>query len=166
MNGLYEVSNLGEVRSLISNRILKTGKSFGGYVHVSLYKNKKGKTKKMHRLVSEVFIPNPENKPQINHIDGNKENNKVNNLEWCTASENQIHAFKLGISKKPKGKDSTSSVKINQYDREMNFIKQWNSMKDIERDLKIRVGNIWTCCNGRKKTAGNYIWRYADKEEI
>ena len=65
MNGLYEVSNLGEVRSLISNRILKTGKSFGGYIQVSLYKNGKGKTKKIHRLVSEAFIPNLENKPQI-----------------------------------------------------------------------------------------------------
>lgn len=95
----YEISNLGRLMSLNYRgskykHILKTNINKNGYEHVRLNVNKVGVNKKIHRLVSEAFIKNPENKPCINHKDSNKCNNNVNNLEWCTHSENTIHAFK------------------------------------------------------------------------
>lgn len=102
MNGLYQVSNLGRVKSLNylghHKEALKKPslqkKSImrqGGYYQVKLYKQGKFKNYLVHRLVAEAFIPNPENKPQVNHIDCNKTNNQVNNLEWCDAKYNSNH---------------------------------------------------------------------------
>lgn len=86
--GLYEVSNLGRVRSVKNNKILKSSKGKNGYLSVSLYKNSKGKTYQVHRLVAFAFIPNPENKPYIDHINTIKTKNEVWNLRWVTPSEN------------------------------------------------------------------------------
>lgn len=113
--GLYQVSNLGRIKRLpkkvynngLKNKnkyfiskeiILKPSTISKGYKGVILTKDKKRYPKKVHRLVAQEFIPNPENKPQINHIDCNKTNNSVENLEWCTNSENQIHAYKHGLN--------------------------------------------------------------------
>lgn len=107
--GLYQVSNLGRVRSLDrwrkngsgeykqKGRILNQGDTTTGYKQIVLNKDKKRKTLKVHRLVAIAFIPNPENKPNVNHIDGNPHNNKVENLEWCTQSENVQHAYDTGL---------------------------------------------------------------------
>lgn len=102
--GLYEISNYGRVKSLpkirgralSEEKLLKT-RITNGYVMVGLRKNGKLFNASVHRLIAQAFIPNPECKPQINHIDGNKQNNSVNNLEWCTASENTIHAYAKGL---------------------------------------------------------------------
>ena len=98
----YEVSNLGQVKSLNYNRtkeakILRLCKNKDGYLTVTLYKNGKGYAKKVHRLVTAAFIPNPEGKTEVNHIDGNKTNNRVENLEWATHSENMHHAWETGL---------------------------------------------------------------------
>lgn len=116
--GLYQISNFGRVKSIcrlvntkskgketkrhIYEKILKNCINGCGYEYVCL--SKKGKTKKhrIHRLVGEYFIPNPFNKPQLNHIDGNKLNNNINNLEWCNNSENMQHAVKMGLWRNPK----------------------------------------------------------------
>ena len=108
--GMYKVSNLGRVKSIDryinhpyfgkikrKSKILTPGKDKGGYLLVGLRKNNKQKTKYIHRLVAEHFIPKLKNKHQINHIDGNKKNNYISNLEWCNSSENKKHAFKIGL---------------------------------------------------------------------
>ncbi len=105
--GLYQVSNLGRVRSLRNTcgrlldepKIKKATKDHGGYLTVTFSVEYKRKTYKVHRLVATAFIPNPENKPQVNHINGVKTDNCVKNLEWCTARENMIHAFSVGLNK-------------------------------------------------------------------
>lgn len=114
--GLYQVSNLGRVKSIdrttiyntgairtTKGKILSIGKNKLGYSQVSLSKHDKQYSRRVHRLVAEAFILNPNNKTQVNHIDGNKENNKVENLEWCTKSENELHAYKMGLKKSRKG---------------------------------------------------------------
>ena len=154
--GLYQISNLGNVKSLyrlannnhiIKERILKPQENYNGYFIVNLYKNNKMQARFVHRLVGKVFINNPNNYNYINHIDKNKSNNKVNNLEWCTQSYNVIYS---------KGK------KVNQYDKNNNFIKTWNSIADVKRTLDINSSLIVRCCKNRKKSAGGYIWKYSN----
>lgn len=104
--GLYEVSSAGDVVALPKKthkrRIkLTKGISWDGYYQVGLWKNGKSKTTKVHKIVAKTFIDNPFQKPCINHIDGDKLNNSVENLEWCTNSENDKHAFRLGLRKSP-----------------------------------------------------------------
>ena len=104
--GLYQVSNLGRVKSIYGwcgnrfvkrTKILKLKINNKGYTKVYLYKNKKSKMFFVHRLVAMAFVPNPNNLPQVNHKDGNKLNNSIGNLEWCTCSENIKHAYKTGL---------------------------------------------------------------------
>ena len=172
--GLYQVSNLGNVRSIdrykeiivknqygkyVCNKFYKgytlNPQIYMGYKCIGLYNNGKYKIKKVHRLVAEAFIPNPENKPQVNHIDGNKLNNNINNLEWNTAGENTYHAYKNNLIKH-------YNREINQYDLGGNFIKTWNSAKDIEIKINIHNSAICNCCKNKRKTAGGYIWKYVD----
>ena len=107
--GKYQVSNTGKIRSLCYHdgghgvrrpKLMKPGTDESGYYRCALSKNNELRTFKVHRLVAKAFIPNPSNKPQVNHIDGNKKNNYVSNLEWVTSSENQIHAWKNGLQPK------------------------------------------------------------------
>jgi hypothetical protein len=160
----YLVNAKGQVYSKISNKILKASKCNTGYLSIGIhYLGKCYKSVKIHRLVAETFIPNPENKPQINHIDGNKQNNRIDNLEWCTNSENQIHACKLGLKASVKGNKNPNCKKINQYDLDGNFIKQWNSFYDIKKYLNIDRTLIWKCCIGKFKQIHGYVWEYANK---
>ena len=107
--GKYQVSNLGNVKSLLDKQlnkremILKPSLSHKGYLKVFLSKDSKKSSKTIHRLVAEAFIPNLENKKTVNHIDGNKANNRVDNLEWLSNSENQKHAWRLGLKQGLKG---------------------------------------------------------------
>ena len=152
----YYISNMGKIKS--NNKILKTHKSTGGYLYISVWKNNKVKHIKLHRLVAQAFIPNHENKPFVNHIDGNKLNNCVNNLEWVTNKENISHAYKNGLMNKNKRKN----IKINQYDLDGNFIKSWYGFNDIEKNFKVSRSTIRFCCLNKIKTSKGYIWRYAD----
>lgn len=165
--GLYQVSNFGRVRSL-NYKHTKNVKELAyrinhkGYIDVHLSKNGKSKHLVVHRLVAKTFIPNPNNLPQINHIDGNKQNNRIDNLEWCNNSENLKHAYKLNLRLKKQGVNHHNCKKVNQYDLNGNFIKTWDFIKQANVELKIPHSNIVCCCRGLYKKAGGFIWRYAD----
>ncbi|MGN1298135.1 MAG: NUMOD4 domain-containing protein [Clostridia bacterium] len=172
--GLYQVSNLGRVKSFdryvknkMSNKNIKKGRvlrpcvSKYGYLNVNLVKNTKGKTSAIHRLVAIAFIENPENKLCVNHIDGNKKNNNVYNLEWVTHSENNIHAIKTGLRKKMKGKNHYKRP-VNQYTLNGKFIKRWESLKDVKDAWNLKSNHISDCCKGKTKTVLGYKWKYAN----
>lgn len=144
---------MGRVKSLKrgKEKILSQSLDHKGYAFAHLFINQKGKMKAIHRLVAEAFIPNPENKPQVNHIDRIKTNNKVENLEWCTGSENMVHAYKTGLN---------HSKKIFQCDLDGNVIKKWDSIIECERQLNIHQSNIVACAKGRIPAAYGYKWRY------
>lgn len=127
-----------------------------------LCKNGIAKFKKVHRLVAESFIPNPENKPQINHIDGNKQNNNIYNLEWVSNRENMQHAFSTGLMAnvyKPRNK---IAKKVYQYDKNGKLIKIWNSTREIEKNSCYFHSAISACCLGKTKQAYNYVWSYEE----
>ena len=153
---LYEVSDLGRVRSLTRyKKILKPIPNKFGYGFVTLYKNKKAIRKAVHRIVAETFIPNLENKREVNHISGVKTDNRVCNLEWNTSQENRLHAIKNNLWKHV-------VKKVKQYDLQGNFIKEWDSMKSAYLSTGISISCISGCCNGDRKTSCGYIWRYAE----
>lgn len=168
--GLYQVSNLGRIKNK-KDYIIKPELNKNGYKYMPLYKNNKRRRELLHRIVATAFIKNTNNLPQVNHIDGNKSNNKVDNLEWCSCSYNLKEAYRLKLREivRPmlgkKGALCPNSKKINQYDLNGNFIKLWHSTMDIERELKIDHSSISSCCKyERYKTAGGYIWRYAEED--
>lgn len=153
-----------------NGRILKQNKR-NGYLFVCLSKNDKKKTVKTSRLVAEVFIENPENKSQVNHIDGNKLNNCVYNLEWCTCKENIQHAWNNKLKfitnkmkKHIKEMQNNRIKKVRQYDIEGNFIKEWDSALEIENHLGIKKDCIYRCCQNKNKTSYGYVWKYSEEE--
>ena len=156
----YEISNLGRVKSFYSKKekILKPIKDKDGYLQVKIYKNKKQYTAKIHRLVAKMFLLNSENFPEVNHKDENKENNCVNNLEWCDHAYNNNYGSKIE-------KNLAKSKKVNQYDLNGNFIKTWKSMRFASNELKIS-NHIKECCEGKFKSCGGYKWKFYSKEEM
>lgn len=173
--GLYQVSNTGKIRSLgrtveiidkngrkvtrvYPSKILRYARDKRGYCRTSLTLNGKSTTLIVHRIVAQTFIPNLDNKPQVNHIDGNKENNNVKNLEWCTAKENTKKAFEIGLKKK--GKDVHNSKPVYQFDMNMNFIRKYETITEASKETKILHSGISRCCTGKRNQAGGFIWRY------
>ena len=157
--GLYQVSNLGRVKSFLyyngtNERIIKPIRLKNGYYNVSLSKNKISKKIYIHRLVADAFIPNPNSYPIINHKDENPSNNCADNLEWCTQKYNMNYG-------KLKEKQKRESKSVLQYDLNNNFIKKWNSIADVERELNITHCNIVACLKNRRNNAGGFVWKYA-----
>lgn len=121
---------------------------------------------KIHKLVAEAFIPNPENKPLINHKDENKENNSVDNLEYCTHKYNVNYGTRnkragIEISKSLINNPKTTK-KVFQFDLNGTFIKEWISATEVQRQLGIKQPLIVRVCKGRRKSTGGFIWRYAE----
>lgn len=148
--GLYQVSTLGRVKNSRSGKVLKVGKQINGYLQVSLYKNGKSKRYYMHRLVAQAFIPNPQNKPQVNHIDENKENNYFENLEWVTAKENSNHGtHNLRISK-------INSIPIICIETGIEYY----GTNECARQMGLQQSNITSVLKGKLKATGGYTFKY------
>lgn len=153
--GLYEVSNLGRVKSLITSRILKPGRHNIGYLIVSLTINKKSRMRYVHRLVAEAFIPNPDNLSVINHKDEDKTNNHYLNLEWCTQKYNNHYSKVWEKSSLIKNKKP-----ILQFTKDGEFVAEYPSGYSAYKLTNIHQTSISACCRGKLKSAGDYIWRF------
>lgn len=148
--GLYAVSNKGRVKNLMSGKVLKNVIDPNGYLRIKL---SRGNVRRIHRLVAQAFIPNPLNLPYINHIDEDKTNNNVGNLAWCTASQNVRHSI------------HKCSCRINQLTLDGQFIRQWESSMQIQRELGYKCTYIIECCKRKCNQAYGYRWEYADPSQ-
>jgi hypothetical protein len=175
--GLYEVSNLGRIRrrkfvNMYGSKdkiiILEPQKRKNGYMQVILRDKERFSERLVHRVVAMAFLPKVDGKEFVNHKDGNKTNNRANNLEWCTRSENMIHAYRNALAKchaKGKfGKDSASAKAVEMLDEQGNVLRRFGSLIDAAHFVGAqRSANICMCCKGyKRKTAYGYMWRYAD----
>ena len=167
---LYKVSSLGIIRRKIgyqskTERVLKPLNNGNNYMSVALSKNGKVKRMYVHRIVCLSFYENSKNKKEVNHIDGNRQNNKSNNLEWVTRSENHFHRYKVlkqkGVNFGKTGSKNWRSKEVNQFSLEGVFLKKYPAVMSAMRDTGIGESNIRGCIYGRSKTAGGYKWQYA-----
>ena len=156
--GLYQVSNFGRIKSLYNyrgkNNILVPHIK-RGYYQIGLRKNTKRKWFSIHRLVAETFIENPNNLPCVNHIDENKLNNKVENLEWCTIAYNNCYGSRL----KKVSKTNKLRKEIAQYTIEGELVKEFFSIAEASKQTGFSMTNISNCVNGIFKQANGYIWK-------
>lgn len=168
--GKYQISNYGKVKSVghiinykngrthkWSEHFLTIGTSKKGYKTVALWKNNKEKRLYVHRLVAEAFIPNPGSKPQINHKDGNKANNHVDNLEWCTPQENGLHRYRVLKKLAPTGAANKLSKAVIQIKRGVQ-IKTFGSIAEAETET--HCNGISLVCRGIRKTSRGFEWKY------
>ena len=167
--GLYQVSNHGQIRSLdryikykgredklrLIKGVLKPGTlNNHGYLKVSLFKDGKGETREIQRIVAENWIDNPMNKEQVNHIDGDKTNNRVENLEWVTPSENKVHSLDIL---------NHGLAPVDQYDLSGNFIRSFKSIKEAGEVTGIARCSISNVLAGKRNRAGQYKWKRKEK---
>ena len=139
----YEISNLGRVKNKITNHIFKNTNQYGNYFSMVLYDGEKKKSVKIHRLVAQAFIPNPQNLQEVNHKkDYEKDNNRVDNLEWVTSKEN------CNYGNRNKKIANKLSKKINQYDLDGNFIKTWRNITEASKYYNINISTIVLCLKG------------------
>ena len=163
--GLYQVSNLGRIKSLSHrsnhrNELILKPAIVQGYKKVNLCKNGKSKIYPVHRLVAIAFIENKENKPEVNHVDGNKLNNCINNLEWNTKSENQKHCISTGLRIMKKGFENKLSKKVAKVDINTGeILKIYGSYREAERTTGIAHSNIKKCVNGFYQQMGGFKWK-------
>lgn len=174
--GIYQVSNKGRVRSLdryvecadsfrhYKGKIMKQDKKKNGYMQICLRRQKIQKQALVHRLVANAFIPNTDNLPDVNHKDENKENNSVENLEWCTQAYNNSYGegYKQRSKNAIKYAIQKQSMPVLQYSTDGKFIAEYYSATEAARQNNCRQGGISECCNGKQKTAYGYVWKYKE----
>ena len=179
--GKYMVSNMGRVKSLertvwngrgyriVPEKIRKANTNNMGYLQVNLNKNNKVKRYCVHRLVADAFCENPSGYTEVNHINEDKLDNRAENLEFCNrlyntnyGTRNQRASEKLRGRKQSKESVKKRSKPVFSVNKESGLIMWWESTREAERCTGISQGNISNCCTGRRKSAGGYIWFYAD----
>lgn len=174
--GLYLISSDGQVKSLISNKLLKPNHMSNGYLSVELFKNGKSKRLLIHRLVATAFIDNPDNLPQINHKDEVRSNNHASNLEWCTPKYNMNYG--KGVTTRHSKTDYSTELRKNvarengrkasksviQLSKDNEYISNYQSIKEASKTLNIDASHISDVCKGKRKSAGGFIWRYLKEE--
>ena len=154
---LYEISNRGTIRKINNKKLKMPHKHRMGYLKVMLYSNGKEKSFYLHRLIAKAFIPNPKNYPCVNHINGTKNDNSINNLEWCTRSQNTQHAYNTGLIKS--GKDHVQSKALVVTDKNGNDVKilygnnQWKA-------FGLDQASVIKCLKGIRKQHKGYTFRY------
>lgn len=164
--GIYEVSNLGRVKSVerkifrdnryqpIRERILSQKLSKAGYMIVGLHKNGKSKFKYVHRLVGETFLERPDYECEINHIDEDKTNNVLSNLEWCTHLANVNH----GTGRERH--DAAIRIPVSCYTLEGELVRHYGSITEAGKDLGVLKTSVWAALSGKSKTCKGMIWKY------
>lgn len=172
LEGLYQISNLGRVKSLpklvnsvmsktskrkTKEKILKPAIGTHGYLRFHLQVNYKAHHCLLHRLMAEAFIWNPENLEQVNHKDGNKLNNSIDNLEWVTRSENAIHSFKMGLSYQPKAR----SINVYTYPQRQ-FIAKFENMLAASKFTNVNRSNIYQIIKGKQKQGKGFTFELVD----
>ena len=180
--GLYQISSYGRVKSLprkgCKGQIVKPSFTNSGYQQTHLCKNGKAVTKMVHRIVAIHFIYNPDNLPEVNHINECKTDNRVENLEWCTRLQNvrhgtgvkrmaKAHNYKESAIKSAQNHDYKAIARkrakpVLQYSKDGKFIKRWDSLRDITRELGYSCGNLSGACNGKFKYRYGYAWKFEE----
>lgn len=160
--GIYAVSSLGRIKNIKTGNEMAQEKNWAGYIRVGLSKNNKQKKYSVHRLVAEAFIPNTYGKPQVNHIDENKSNNCVSNLEWVTQKENHNRGTVNQRISKSLINNPKKSKRVGAYDDNQVLIKEFPSVYEAGRQMGISAASIRDCIYGRNraKHAGGYVWRF------
>lgn len=151
----YEVSNTGKVRSIIHDKVLRPSDN-RGYERVRLYRNGEVQSKFVHQLVAEAFLDDRHDELEINHIDGNKKNNSIDNLEWCTHRDNMKHAFDTGL-KTPSGGLPNRRLRVVETD------VIYESAYDCARDMHLDQAHINHCLMGKRNRHGGYHFEYVDE---
>ena len=171
--GVYQVSTLGRVRRLgaydtngrwCKPQLIQPILQHSGYCHVGLWRGQVCKQRRVHRLVAEAFIPNPEGKPTVNHLNENKQDNRVENLEWATYRENTVYGS--CVERRTANRRETAPnrrMRVKSIDKHGN-IEYYNSISDALRKLgkNPRDGHISQCCKGKQKTAVGKRWEYVE----
>lgn len=174
----YQVNELGQIRTLKNSSLQKAGTILksqinkkNGYVYQMVYKDGKQKLLRVHRVVANAFLPNPNNLPQVNHKNGNKNDNRVQNLEWCTQEQNMLHAFKIGLAK-PSDKQKRAIAETNKAKRKAVVFKQGSNVQVFEsiskasKETGLSISTISRYCRGIR--AGNIYskWSFYNSEQV
>lgn len=168
-NPNYIIYSDGRIYSKFKKKFMRQSITNKGYLMVSLYDGTgKRKFYLVHRLVAMTFIPNPDNKPCVDHLDGNRLNCNVNNLCWVTYSENNMNPITRKRNKQNHvnvmagrfGKLHPKSIPVLCYSTNGIFIAKYDGLREASRQTNVNRGDIGSCCRGKRKTAGNYIWKY------